>query len=522
MTYATKSARQHDIPESNLIDLHHCTSRADRIEELQLPRSHLHLVPEAHWWEEKNRTSVNTGPEGHGSDRDKNVLGKQTKIFGRNNAEYARASNRRFSRQVLRQLVSWSQPLRQGSCWAKSPWRKRKSRGDLPQNSDRRLWSTTQLSCQNFVANLCGFSEELKRVVESASGSVTGETKNCITLTIARDGKRGGRRGGRCGATAMPASVAVAAIALPFSQGTMFIFGSRDDLLRRVLCAAAAIGDRVFAPRAVESSRTSKRCEQHRDGRHDFFPHGQSSGLALRSPLQFLGTLTIWGIAVPNNICRYIIFMFFIFTSYIYTDTLYSIIFSLPQILDHHDLPEAEHLAFLLRNSILCKIFPGHWQPKTSIITVQCQNGYIGKVATIGDTPIFHFQDYGRKYVHMPLQEFPQSSFSICRRPGTWCLKYHCVIRETSSFTKQRHFGGSCGIGLHQPPCLWWRACHPQRPRKNPHGDLHLVADGPMTSDFVSTQKRVNSIVVLEKCSFLLLLFIIFSFNIFKGLVNIW
>ena len=54
------------------------------------------------------------------------------------------------------------------------------------------------------------------------------------------------------------------------------------------------------------------------------------------------------------------------------------------------------------------------------------------------------------------------------------------------------------------------------RPRKNPHGDLHLVADGPMTSDFVSTQKRVNSIVELEKsvpfcCCYLLFLVSIYS-----------
>lgn len=240
-----------------------------------------------------------------------------------------------------------------------------------------------------------------------------------------------------------------------------------------------------------------KRCEQHRDGRHGFTPWSKlGSGPTITLTI-FGGLLQFGGLQFPTifadirYICRYIIFMFFIFTSYIHTDTLHCIIFYIHQILDHHGLPEAQHwrsywkLAPLelhpdasffptlpfqkiwgKHRKILCKIFPGHWQPKTSIITVQCQNGYIGKVATIEDTPIFHFQDYGRKYVHMPLQEFPQSSFSICRRPGTWCLKYHCVIREKSSFTKQRHFGGSRGIGLHQPPCLWWRARHPQRPRK--------------------------------------------------------
>ena len=254
-----------------------------------------------------------------------------------------------------------------------------------------------------------------------------------------------------------------------------------------------------------------------------FFPMVKARVRPYDHRYNFWGLLQFGGLQFPT-IFADTLYLCFSFLHHIFTNTLYSIIFSLPQILDHHDLPEAEHLAFLLRNSILCKIFPGHWQPKTSIITVQCQNGYIGKVATIGDTPIFHFQDYGRKYVHMPLQEFPQSSFSICRRPGTWCLKYHCVIRETSSFTKQRHFGGSCGIGLHQPPCLWWRACHPQRPRKNPHGGPPL--GGRWTHDFrlrINPKKGEFDCRIREKRSFLLLLiFIIFSFNIFKGLLNIW
>lgn len=61
---------------------------------------------------------------------------------------------------------------------------------------------------------------------------------------------------------------------------------------------------------------------------------------------------------------------------------------------------------------------------------------------------------------------------------------------------------------------------------KKTHGDLHLVADGPMTSDFVSTQKKGEfDCRIREKCSFLLLLFIFYLFSIYlkdiKGLLNI-
>ena len=147
------------------------------------------------------------------------------------------------------------------------------------------------------LSELCGKSLRLFGRVEEGGiriGERHWSIENCITLTIARDAKRGGRHGGRCGATAMPASVAVAAIALPFSQGTMFIFGSRDGLLRLqqhvgVLCAAAAIGDRVFAPRAVESSGTWQKDVSSTEMVVMDSPHGQSSGPALRSPLQFLG-----------------------------------------------------------------------------------------------------------------------------------------------------------------------------------------------------------------------------------------
>ena len=50
-------------------------------------------------------------------------------------------------------------------------------------------------------------------------------------------------------------------------------------------------------------------------------PHGQSSGPALRSPFtNFWGTVTIWGIAVPNNICRYTLYMqiHYIYVFYFY------------------------------------------------------------------------------------------------------------------------------------------------------------------------------------------------------------
>ena len=65
--------------------------------------------------------------------------------------------------------------------------------------------------------------------------------------------------------------------------------------------------------------------------------------------------------------------------------------------------------------------------------------------------------------------------------------------------------------------------------KKKTHGDLHLVADGPMTSDFVSTQKKGEfDCRIREKCSFLLLLFIFYLFSIYlkylkdiKGLLNI-